>query len=280
MIDEWRRAGDDAPLFRFLERNPDLERADIAVDLVGLDCGAGGRHATDRDRGDAGRTPALLSADPLADPVSQRAHRGDAELLSFQVVHRLDRRVVADHHRHVARHAGHDTDRLGRHALHHERHAGPAADADVDRVGGQALLQLCVAVERRGIDLDAVLGEDAHLDADVSGVKVQANATALPTRSFSAALAGATSASARIAAAALETARRMRGMVSSLWPLTARPWSEIIAENHRSRHAARMPVACATEPQRPLLPRISLALSPVPGEGRPRQPLQSAAFML
>jgi hypothetical protein len=81
-----------------------------------------------------------------------------------------------------------------------------------------------------------------------SGVKVQANATALPTRSFSAALAGATSASARIAAAALETARRMRGMVSSLWRLTARPWSKIIAENHRSRHAARMPVACATEP--------------------------------
>ena len=167
MIDEWRRAGDDAPLFRFLERNPDLERADIAVDLVGLDRGAGGRHAADRDRGDAGRAPALLSADPLADPVGQRAHRGDAELLSFQVVHRLDRRVVADHHRHVARHAGHDTDRLGRHALHHERHAGPAADADVDRVGGQALLEPCVAVERRGFDLDAVLGEDAHLDADV-----------------------------------------------------------------------------------------------------------------
>jgi len=167
MIDERRGAGDDAPFLGLLEVIADFERADIAVDLAGLDGGPGGRHAADRYRGDAGRAPALLRADPLADPVGERAHGGDAELFASQIVHGLDRGIVADHHRHVPRHAGHGADRFRRHTLDHEGHAGPAANADVDAVGGQPLLHPGIAVEGRRFDFEAMLGEDAGLDADV-----------------------------------------------------------------------------------------------------------------
>ena len=167
IIDERRRAGDDAPFLLLLERIAALERTDVAVELTGLDRGAGRRHAADRDRGDAGSTPALEVGDPLADPVGQRADGGDAELQALEIVHRLGRRVVTDHHRHVLRHAVHHGHRLGRDAFDHEGHAGAAADADVGAVGGQGLLQLGVAGRGRSLDLQPVLGEDAGLDADV-----------------------------------------------------------------------------------------------------------------
>ena len=109
----------------------------------------------------------LTLVDAVADPVGQRAHGGAAELLALEVVHRLDRRVVADHHRHVLRHAIHHGHRLGRDAFGHECHAGSAADADVGAVGGQCLLQLGVAGRGGGFDVKPVLGEDAGLDADV-----------------------------------------------------------------------------------------------------------------
>ena len=79
LIDERRRCGDDAPLLGFLQRVTGFQRADIAVDLISLDRGAGRRHATDRHHGDAVGAPAFLLVDAGTDPVGQRADRGAAE---------------------------------------------------------------------------------------------------------------------------------------------------------------------------------------------------------
>ena len=231
-------AGDDAPFLGFLERVADFERADVAVDLAGLDRGARRRHAADRHRGDAGRAPALERADALADPVGQRADGGDAELLALEVVDRLDRRVVADHHRHVARHAGHGADRLGRHALDHERHAGPAADADVDAVGGQSLLHPGVAAEGRRFDLEAVLGEDAGLHADVE----RREGPGERHRLADAQLLAPRRPAARPAATAssIRTARNNRGMASSL----AAVRSSALAKSLQKSRIVAMRQAC------------------------------------
>ena len=59
MIDERRRAGDDAPFLVLLELVAGLERADIAVELAGLDRRARGLHAADRHDLDAALPPAL-----------------------------------------------------------------------------------------------------------------------------------------------------------------------------------------------------------------------------
>ena len=51
--------------------------------------------------------------------------------------------------------------------LDSECHAGSAANSDIDAVGGQKLLQLGIACRGRRLDLEAVLGEDAGLHADI-----------------------------------------------------------------------------------------------------------------
>ena len=140
----------------------------------------------------------LRLVDPLADPVGQRADGGDAELHALEIVHRLDRRVVADHHRHVLRHAVHHGHRLGRDALGHEGHAGAAADADVGAVGGQAPAAAWRRRPRPKPRSPARAWRRCRPAMPTSsGVKVQANATALTTRIFSAAPAGAATSTAR-----------------------------------------------------------------------------------
>ena len=113
------------------------------------------------------RLPSLLARQLLGQPIGQRTGAGITDLLAFELVDGLDRRIP--------RHADADernrprgfADGDHRRALGDQRHFGPGAVADVECAGGHCLSHSAAAGEVDDLEVEPVFLEDAELLADI-----------------------------------------------------------------------------------------------------------------
>ena len=117
----------------------------------------------DRDLRHAVMPQPLLPRHLVGDPARDRADGGDADLLAFEIVDRIDAAVVAHHEREDQRRPGHGGDAFDRRALDDEGEARTRSQADIDAIGGHRLLHLGVTAEARNVEIEAVVLEDAGL---------------------------------------------------------------------------------------------------------------------
>src|SRR6185312_11500995 len=100
-------------------------------------------------------------------PFRHAAGRGDRDGLALEIGDSLDRTVLGDDQRHHQRRSRHRGDTELRRALGDKAQRRARTQTDIDRFRGKRLLQLGGAAEIEALHLDAVLGENAFLDADI-----------------------------------------------------------------------------------------------------------------
>jgi hypothetical protein len=117
--------------------------------------------------GTATAASALREIERVDQPFGERAGGGDADLLGLQGLDAVAGKAAADADPHEGRRFADRRHRNLGGALGDELHFGTGAQREIDRTGDHRLRHLGAAGEDDLFDLDAMLGEDAVLHADI-----------------------------------------------------------------------------------------------------------------